>query len=98
MATKSDFMAAEEIKAILHGRDKIEQEQIIRWVSESLRLTGSPSILAGTTAPPATAPAVPPAYAQPLGAPLQRSKDIKTFVNERNPKSDVQFAAVAAYF
>lgn len=98
MATKSDFMAAEEIKAILHGRDKIEQERIIRWVAESLGLAGSPSILAGTAAPPAAALAVPPAYAQPLGAPLQRSKDIKTFVNERNPKSDVQFAAVAAYF
>lgn len=31
MATKSDFMAAEEIKAILHGRDKTEQEKILRW-------------------------------------------------------------------
>jgi len=91
-------MAAEEIKAILHGKDKIEQERIILWVAESLGLAGSPSILAGTAAPPAAAPAVLPAYAQPLGAPLQRSKDIKTFVNERNPKSDVQFAAVAAYF
>jgi hypothetical protein len=38
MATKSDFMAAEEIKAILNGRDKNEQERIIRWVSESLGL------------------------------------------------------------
>lgn len=98
MATKSDFMAAEEIKAILHGRDKTEQERIIRWVAESLGLAGSPSILAGTAALAAAAPAVPPTYAQPLGAPFQRSKDIKTFVNERNPKSDVQFAAVAGYF
>jgi hypothetical protein len=98
MATKSDFMAAEEIKAILHGRDKIEQERIIRWVTESLSLAGSPSIFAGVAVPPVAIPAATPAHAQAVGTPLQRSKDIKTFVKERNPKSDVQFAAVAAYF
>jgi hypothetical protein len=32
---KSDFLAAEEIKKILHGRPKAEQERIVRWVSES---------------------------------------------------------------
>ncbi len=36
--TKSDFLAAEEIKGILDGREKTEQERIIRWVSESLDL------------------------------------------------------------
>lgn len=98
MATKSDFMAAEEIKAILHGRDKTEQERIIRWVTESLGLVAVPSKITGTSAPPAVVPAVPPGHAHPAVTPHQRSKDIKTFVNEKNPKSDVQFAAVAAYF
>src|SRR2546425_13073716 len=98
MATKSDFMAAEEIKAILHGRDKIEQERIIRWVTESLGLVGSPSILAATPMPPAGVGTISPANAPSFGIPTQRSKDIKTFINEKNPKSDVQFAAVAAYF
>lgn len=98
MATKSDFMAAEEIKAILHGRDKLEQERIIRWVTESLGLVGSPSIGVGASALPTALSVTPPAHAQPLGAPLQRLRDIKTFVKEKNPKNDVQFAAVAAYF
>lgn len=34
---KSDFLAAEDIKEILAGREKAEQERIVRWVSESLR-------------------------------------------------------------
>lgn len=98
MATKSDFMAAEEIKAILHGRDKIEQERIIRWVTESLGLVGNPGLGVSTVAPPTVVSATSPSLVQPLGIPLQRSKDIKTFAKEKNPKSDVQFAAVAAYF
>src|ERR1019366_321043 len=35
---KSDFIAAEEIKGILHDRQKAEQERIMRWVNESLGL------------------------------------------------------------
>jgi hypothetical protein len=34
----------------------------------------------------------------PLSGSPSHSKDIKTFVKERNPRKDVQFAAVAAYF
>lgn len=98
MATKSDFMAAEEIKAILHGRDKIEQERIIRWVTESLGLVAAPNPTLGTAALPTGVSTIPQTNAQPLGSPPPRSKDIKTFVKEKNPKSDVQFAAVAAYF
>lgn len=92
MSTKSDFMAAEEIKAILHGRDKAEQERIVRWVSESLGLVA-------TAAQPATVPAASSATAAPA-APASggRGKDIRTFVNEKKPKSDVQFATVTAYF
>jgi hypothetical protein len=98
MPTKSDFMAAEEIKAILHGRDKIEQERIIRWVTESLGLVATSSISLGNPPPPTAASTIPQPNVQLPGSSPQRSKDIKTFVNEKNPKRDVQFAAVAAYF
>jgi hypothetical protein len=97
---KSDFMAAEEIKGILHGRDKVEQERIIRWVNESLGLATVPTAGSGITgallaptphsAPPTTLTAHPAEPARP--------KDIRSFVGEKQPKSDVQFAAVAAYF
>jgi hypothetical protein len=95
MATKSDFMAAEEIKAILQGRDKAEQERIIRWVAESVGIslatvTAVGSVLQSGALPQASQPT------SPGGA--VRRKDIKSFVSEKSPKNDVQFAAVVAYF
>jgi hypothetical protein len=100
MAPKSDFMAAEEIKAILDGRDKTEQERIIRWVSESVGIAPSQALQTSnvgqqTASLPASAPASQTTHP---ADPSSRRKDIKSFVNEKSPKSDVQFAAVAAYF
>lgn len=93
MASKSDFMAAEEIKAILHGRDKAEQERIIRWVGESIGIASAPA----STLPSAIqASAVAVQSISPSG--VGRRKDIKSFVGEKSPKNDVQFAAVVAYF
>ncbi len=99
---ESDFMAAEKIKAILSGREKPEQERIVRWVIESLGI----GVLASGTgtqaqhAPPAQ-PAQPPAPSNAQAHPglgSGRPKDIKAFVEEKQPKSDMQFAAVVAYF
>jgi hypothetical protein len=97
--SKSDFMAAEEIKGILHGRESSEQERIMRWVSESLSLAITPGGAGGSgVAPKPTPPPAPnPALAGDL-KPTSQSRDIKSFVTEKNPKRDVQFAAVAAYF
>jgi hypothetical protein len=99
-APKSDFMAAEEIKGILQGRDKPEQERIIRWVTESLGLAATPAVTS-THAAVALTPAMPPPAA--VGGPHiatagARSKDIKLFTDEKKPKSDMQFAAVVAYY
>ncbi len=93
MATKSDFKAAEEIKAILHGRDKSEQERIMRWVSESIGIAAVPSIAPQLTPPPSSSTTQPP---QPIAG--VHRKDIKSFVAAKAPRSDVQFAAVVAYF
>src|SRR5437764_6325104 len=90
MATKSDFMAAEEIKAILHGRDKAEQERILRWVSESIGIAPSVTV-PQVSAPTQTVQLTPSATSA-------RRRDIKSFVAAKAPKNDVQFAAVAAYF
>jgi hypothetical protein len=99
---KSDFMAAEDIKGILGHRDKAEQERIVRWVAESLGLPLAPG---GIATPPAIAspqqPAAPAAqggtHAHAASGSL-RAKDLKTFATEKNPKSDVQFAATVAYY
>lgn len=99
MTTKSDFMAAEEIKSILHGREKSEQERIIRWVAESLGLATTAPDPEKLASPHPNAPQPPPPHGQPLphGASGHR-KDIKSFVNEKKPKSDLQFVAVVGYF
>lgn len=100
--TQSDFMAAEQIKGILRGWEKAEQERIIRWISESLGLAVTPGARGGRV-PPSPMPPVPPSSARmgrrrravPAGGPL---KGIEAFVSEKKPKSDQQFAAVVAYF
>jgi hypothetical protein len=100
MTTKSDFMAAEEIKAILSGRDQTEQERIIRWVNESLGLSAASRVIANTAQPSATAPQSPsvPNVETHSHPTTPAKKDIRSFVDEKKPKNDVQFAAVAAYF
>ena len=95
---KSDFMAAEEIKEILQGREKAEQERIIRWASESLGLTAanappSPNGVHSQASSPSLA-AVASAEKNLSGTP----KNIKAFVEEKNPKSAVHFVTVVAYF
>src|SRR5438093_10115480 len=75
---KSDFMAAEEIKAILQGREKAEQERIIRWVTESLSLTAIPARGGGHAGHVSTQPAAQVEHLLPVA--LGRPKDIKTFV------------------
>ncbi|MGE0479680.1 MAG: hypothetical protein AB7Q17_04315 [Phycisphaerae bacterium] len=82
---------AEELK---HLPDKQQQEQAIRYASDSLGLAAgwqpavSPDPLreAGTKNPP-----------QP-GNPPVPAPDIRTFTAEKAPKNDIQFAAVAAYY
>ena len=92
MPTKSDFSAAEEIKVILHGRDKTEKEKILRWVSESIGIVAGPTttlqLFCGFRG---TALCSTPRAARAAG-------DMKTFIAEKAPKMYVQFAAVAAYF
>jgi hypothetical protein len=96
---ESDFMAAKKIKAILSGREKPEQERIVRWVSESLGIgvLGSGTSPQAQHAPPAQASTSSHVQAHP-GLGSGRPKDIKVFVEEKQPKSDMQFAAVVAYF
>lgn len=100
MSTKSDFTAAEEIKAILTGRDPVEQERIIRWVNESLGLAKSPTapITSPVQALPSPQSSASSSIQPSVQGPSLVKKDIRSFVAEKMPKSDVQFAVVAAYF
>lgn len=90
---KSDFVAAEEIKGILHGRDRTEQERILRWVSESLSL-GDP---AAATSKPMGGGSANTTRATESGT-AGHTRDIRTFVQQKQPKSDNQLATVIAFF
>jgi len=98
MTTSSDdFEAAKTVADRLKGMEKERQERILRWVAESLSLDlgASRRVMPATAEPrPAAAPTAtgPPTSAQ------TRQVDIKTFVDAKRPKSDVQFAAVVAYY
>lgn len=92
----NDFDAAKAVTDQLKGMDRERQERILRWVAESLGLV--PSATPGVS-PAIAAPGVSGHQSEPL-APRTTSKpaDIKSFVESKRPKSDVQFAAVVAYY
>lgn len=99
--SENDFDSAKAVAEQLTGMDKERQQRILRWVAESLGLdfgkgestlrrtsdTGTGSEEAGTAH-----------NALQRHHRERRSPDIKSFVDSKKPKSDVQFAAVVAYF
>jgi hypothetical protein len=95
-ATMNDFDAAKAIGAHLEGMDKERQHKILRWVAESLDL-----VLHVKTAPAhdlADGSGARSGVPEEPSRQSERIKDIKAFVESKQPKSDVQFAAVVAYY
>lgn len=96
----SDFEAAKAVADQLKGMEKERQERILRWVSESLNLPVGTS--AGgerrTMGAGALIDAATPPRDQEMPGRHQPAADIKSFVENKKPKSDVQFAAVVAYY
>lgn len=89
----SDFDVAKQVADLLTALHKDRQTRVLRWVAESLGLDGAPAGGVGET--------IRAAAATPFGTPTPpaaHSSDIKSFVESKSPKSDVQFAAVVAYF
>jgi hypothetical protein len=88
---KDDFAAVRSITETLIGFDPKDQERIIRWAREKLGLAVAPdttSIVWAAGSPAGSSPSVA----------TTSEKDLKTFVGEKKPKNDVQFAATVAYY
>jgi hypothetical protein len=93
----NDFEIAKAVADQLKGVEKERQQRILRWVAESLSLdfgvtlaterrSGQSGSVTGTAAPP---------QADVHLLQQQHGRvDIKSFVDSKKPKSDVQFAAV----
>jgi hypothetical protein len=97
----NDFDAAKAVVDQLKGMEQERQRRILRWVVESLNLDiGSYQAVDERTLQTSNATGKAAVLARdvhPAPQP-QRSQDIKTFVESKKPKSDVQFATVVAYY
>lgn len=96
-STTNDFDVAKAVVDQLKALERDRQVRVLRWVAESLNLDLSPR---SAVQPPggelvAAMPEARIAQAQPR---QHGVVDIKTFVDSKKPKSDVQFAAVVAYY
>lgn len=94
---KDDLEAVRKVADALEGFDPKDQERIIRWAREKIGL--SVTLVSPQVPPSPSAPALgraPQAATPP--SPATSAKDLKTFVTEKRPKSDVHFAATVAYY
>jgi len=91
-----DLEAVRTVVAALQAFDSNEQERILRWSREKLGLTVSVASGAGErerkTVSTGSESSAPTASAS------IRVPDIKSFVESKSPRSDIQFAATVAYY
>lgn len=88
-----DIDALRAITKALEGFKQEDQNRILRWAGEKLGLSVAPPV---TPSPPGSTPPPPPAPGAGTGG--GTATDIKTFVAQKKPKNDLQFAAIVAYF
>jgi len=96
----NDFDVAKALFSQLEGLEKDRQIRILRWVAETLNITCdlSSSGVLRLSPQPAVSPANQPPQAGRTAAGAARPADIKTFMETKNPRSDVQFATAVAYY
>lgn len=92
ITTPDEFDALRTLVKTLESFGADDQNRILRWTAEKL----------GLGQPVPTGPATGDTPAQPKiepGAPrMAATADIKSFVTQKRPKNDTQFAAVVAYY
>jgi hypothetical protein len=88
-----DLEAVRVIITALDGFQAADQERILRWAREKIGLPSSTAMVAPVQREPR--PPVPPPPGSP---PPGQTRDIRTFVQSKNPRTDAQFAAAVAYY
>jgi hypothetical protein len=93
-----EFDAVRTVVETLSSFEQKRQEQIIRWAQERLGILVGPAIYSASGAEtPAGGQAIATAASHPT-APVRPAVDIKTFVESKKPKNDVQFVTTVAYY
>ena len=96
---RDNLGAARIVRDALRGFTQEEQKLILRWAAESLGINPvSPS--APVPVRPAPGPPLPPTPAMSssgVNTP-KATKAINTFVDEKDPQTDIQLAATIAYY
>jgi hypothetical protein len=95
-ATKLDDLdAVRTVVDAIKDFNAEEQQRILRWVIEKLKL---PQPFAASVHTVPSSGTVPPATLHPVSPTPGHAIDIKTFISEKKPRNDVQFAATVAYY
>src|SRR5579871_2535626 len=91
--TKDNLEATRIVRDALRGFTPEEQKKILRWAAEILGINSvsSPTQARGLQQPPA-APAPLPQPNAPKQTTPTTSKNVKTFVDEKQPQTDIQLA------
>jgi hypothetical protein len=95
--TTDDLEAVRIVAEALVGFSPDDQERIIRWAREKLGLAPGSGNLPNAQVPQSSSPSARPPEPNAT-QPAAAGRDLKTFVNDKGPKNDVQFAAAVAYF
>lgn len=94
---KDDLEAVRVVTSALEGFDSSDQERIIRWAREKLGLEVAPVVQSAKSPSEQLSP-VPTGAGPTLASFPPSGKNLRTFVEEKKPRKDVQFAATVAYF
>jgi hypothetical protein len=95
-----DIEAVRTIFDTIKDFNSEDQQRILRWVAEKIKL---PQPFAAPGQAAAHNPLLPsgsilPGIPHPGASGLASGRDIKTFIDEKKPRNDVQFAAAVAYY
>jgi hypothetical protein len=96
---RDNLEAARIVRDALQGFTSEEQHLILRWAAESLGIAPIASATApGLTDRPEPLPTLPVLSSTSKSARQRPVRDVKTFVDEKNPQTDIHLVATIAYF
>lgn len=90
--TPDEFDILRNIVEQLKGLPAEDQERVIKWACEKLGISEPSAPVARPTAPGTSVAALAPQQS------VATSTNIKSFVEEKSPQSDMHFAVVVTYF